>query len=314
MPVKIAGAMSQMRFKSSLMSRRHQWQAGKDTGEASVGKVPNPQASSELSCGSGETQSSTSKPMTKHVECPLLEELLMHEAPFDPLHPCVKSVLLAKLRLSEAATIQECPDNSGSFNNGVWFVFDCTASGTSKFVLKQVRNYRILPDMATDTEKFLKLQRQHPDIRSESMITFPCNIFELVSIDGTKDSDLIVMRKATGLQITQHLFYKFQREQTDQLLDIFKRFGTFMRRFHQSYNGMQHGDCSPSNVFYDDVSGNFTLIDVADFGYGPYLAVGGENDVEHFIDGLKTLSSWYGSVFLSTCEDEFRNAYMAGVL
>merc|ERR1712072_1131156 len=93
------------------------------------------------------------------------------------------------------------------------------------------------------------------------------------------------------------------------LLKIFKAFGGHMSTIHRVYRGMQHGDCQPSNVFYDELTGIFTLIDVADFGYGPYMAVGGENDVEHFVDGLKSLTQWYGEELIADCEREFRAGY-----
>jgi len=53
----------------------------------------------------------------------------------------------------------------------------------------------------------------------------------------------------------------------------------------------------------------FTLIDMADFGYGPYMADGGEDDVKHFIDGLSQLSTFYGEDVIAHCEKFFRQGY-----
>jgi hypothetical protein len=67
---------------------------------------------------------------------------------------------------------------------------------------------------------------------------------------------------------------------------------------------MQHGDCQPSNVFYDASTGNFTLIDIAGMGHGQ-----GENDVAQFTQGLKMMTQWYGRQFMAQAEKHFRAGY-----
>jgi hypothetical protein len=236
-----------------------------------------------------------------------VEELQMDQESFDPLYPPMRSVLLDRLGLPQTMTIESLLDNPGSFNDGVWMVFDGFTTG---LVLKLVPHSRSHPSRATDAEKFINLQRRCPKLVTEFSLAFPLRIFQLKSPRGTRCKDLIVMRRAHGLQLTQHLYHKFHSDQHPQLLEIFQELGTFLAVLHRVYKGMQHGDCQPSNVFYDELSGNFTLIDVADFGYGPYVAEGGENDVEHFGDGLKTLTQWYGDNFIEDLIRNFKAAYL----
>jgi hypothetical protein len=202
--------------------------------------------------------------------------------------------------------IQKLDGDQGSFNDGIWVVSDTHSQGV---VLKLVPHERKHPAQPTDAERYQALQNLCPKIAMEFAFSFPVKIFHLKDACSTICKDLIVMRKAPGFQITHHLFHKFHGESIPALLNIFETFGCFMSTIHRVYRGMQHGDCQPSNVFYDERTGLFTLIDVADLGYGPYFAEGGENDVEHFIDGLKTLSQWYGEDVISECERHFRAGY-----
>jgi len=236
-----------------------------------------------------------------------MEELRLDGYQFDPFNPRTRSLLQARLGFAENSTIEASEDNSGSFNLGVWNVFSKETNG---LVLKLVDNNRRHHTRATDAEKFEKFRRQCPNLVGEFSMSFPVYIFQLRAANGQRQKDLIVMRKAPGLQLTHILFHKYHANELTDLLRIFKEFGSFMATIHRVYQGMQHGDCQPSNVFYDKFNGFFTLIDIADFGYGPFIAEGGENDVEHFISGLKTLARWYGQKVISDAERQFREGYM----
>jgi hypothetical protein len=237
-----------------------------------------------------------------------IEKLTVNQATFDPAQPELKAKLLAGLGFAEPVAIQKMDwDEQGAFNEGIWSLSDCFSTGV---ILKLVPHERARPHSLTDTEKYTKLQKMIPNILGEFSLSFPVKIFELQSKAGGSCKDLIVMRRAMGLQITQHLYHKFHGGAIPLLLDMFKQFGVHMSTIHRVYRDMQHGDCQPSNVFYDDSTGIFTLIDVADFGYGPYMAEGGENDVEHFISGLKQLSQFYGEGLISECVREFRAGYL----
>merc|ERR1719253_1236864 len=155
-------------------------------------------------------------------------------------------------------------DNSGGFNNGVW---NLTHDGTLGVVLKLVDGTRRHAAVPTDTEKFLKLFKMAPHIVREFSIAFPVKIYSLRGPAGSLNQDLIIMRRASGLQLTQLLYLKFHSNEFDDLNRVFREFGEYMFTIHRIYQGMQHGDCQPSNVFYDSINGFFTLIDVADMGW-----------------------------------------------
>mmetsp|Transcript_23228 Transcript_23228/g.36329 ORF Transcript_23228/g.36329 Transcript_23228/m.36329 type:complete len:696 (+) Transcript_23228:72-2159(+) len=249
-----------------------------------------------------------------------IEDFRADASVFDPTDPQLKSQLLKKMGIAGNAAIEKLEDNAGSFNDGVWIVSD---SKSDALVLKLVPHHRVREDMKTDTEKYTTLLQRCPNIVSELSFTVPVMVLQLIGVDGARSKDLLVMRKAMGLQITQHLYNKYlaicsgEDQRLAELSNMFWEFGRFMRTIHRVYSvgdtSMQHGDCQPSNVFYDEASGIFTLVDVADFGFGPFLAQGGEDDVEHFIDGLRSLQTWYGKNLIDACASEFRNGYAAGV-
>lgn len=241
------------------------------------------------------------------VEKMTVEELRMGSSDFDPLNPQTRLQLLEKLGFAKNSTIELSQDNSGSFNYGVWNLYNSTTHG---LCLKLVESTRRHPARLTDSEKCQKLAAMCQRIVNEFTLSFPVKIFELRAPSGARcKHDLIVMRRAAGIQLTQILYHKWHANQRDELLRMFNEFGSFMHTMHRVYKGMQHGDCQPSNVFYDLINGYFTLIDVADMGYGPFVADGGENDVEHFVKGLKTLTKWYSQQFIADAERQFRAGY-----
>mmetsp|Transcript_104298 Transcript_104298/g.162577 ORF Transcript_104298/g.162577 Transcript_104298/m.162577 type:complete len:705 (+) Transcript_104298:49-2163(+) len=237
-----------------------------------------------------------------------IEEFQMIDNNFNPNEPQLKVQLLENLGFPDSAEIEQLHDNSGAFNDGVWIVSGGLSSG---LVLKLVPHQQTT--RKTDQEKYTSIQQQCPKILSEYSVAFPLKILQLIGPDGDRYKDLLVMRQAPGLQLTQHLYHKFNGGLITDLLNMFEEFGRFLKTMHQVYRvenrSMQHGDCQPSNVFYDEVSAGFTLIDVADFGFGPYLAQGGEDDVEHFVEGLSSLQAWYGQSLIDDCIDKFREGY-----
>lgn len=236
-----------------------------------------------------------------------VEELKTTSSVFDPCQPQQRLQLLRKLGLSESAVIEKLEDNCGSFNDGIWSVSETNALG---YVLKLVPAQRAHLHRTTDTEKYLKVQSQCPNIVSELSMSFPLKIFQLKGPSGATVSDLIVMRKAPGQQLTFQMVCAIKHGgSVPAMLDVMGKFGRFLKKIHRDYKGMQHGDCQASNIFYDEDSGQFTLIDVADFGYDPKMAQGGDNDVECFIAGLRTLSRWYGQSIIEDCLQRFQAGY-----
>jgi hypothetical protein len=148
---------------------------------------------------------------------------------------------------------------------------------------------------------------------TEFSLTFPVKILQLEEPSGAINKDLIVMRQAIGMQIPQYMWTSFYSGRSAELPSIFYEFGKFLNAIHSTYRvddrSMQHGDCQPSNVFYDESTGVFTLVDTADFGFGPYLVQGGEDDVQYFVDGLENLAPWYGKALMEDCVLFFRMGY-----
>jgi hypothetical protein len=236
-----------------------------------------------------------------------IEEFVLDQCDFDPSRPQLKAKLLEKLGLEHAVFDKLDSGNSGYFNDGIWNVTLSYATNTG-LVLKLVPHHH--SRRKADREKYKELQQRCPGILTDISLAFPMKILQLREPSGAINKDLIVMRKARGMQITEHLCYKFNSGRAAELPGIFQEFGKFIKAIHMKYRfnnrSMQHGDCQASNVFYDDVSRVFTLVDVADFGFGPYLAQGGEDDVQHFLDGLHTLSQFYGKPLMENCATHFR--------
>jgi len=236
-----------------------------------------------------------------------VEELKTTSSAFDPCQPQQRLQLLKKLGLPESSVIEKMEDNCGSFNDGIWSVSETNALG---YVLKLVPAQRAHLHRTTDTEKYLKVQSQCPNIVSELSMSFPLKILQLKGPSGARVSDLIVMRKAPGQQLTFQMVCAIKHGgSVPAMLDVMGKFGKSLKKIHRDYKGMQHGDCQASNIFYDEDSGQFTLIDVADFGYDPKMAQGGDDDVGCFIAGLRTLSTWYGQSIIEDCVQRFQAGY-----
>jgi hypothetical protein len=237
-----------------------------------------------------------------------VEEFSLDQSDFDPSRPQLKTKLLEKLGLENAVLDKLDSDNSGCFNDGIWIVSDATTTG---LVLKLVPHHH--SGREADREKYKGLQKMCPKILTEFSLTFPIKILQLKEPSGAINKDLIVMRKAVGMQITHYMWNHFNCGRAAELLCLFHSFGKFLKAIHSTYRdssrSMQHGNCHPSNVFYNDVSRLFTLVDVADFGFGPDLVEGGEDDVQFFLDSLHTLTPQFGKPLIEDCAVFFRTGY-----
>jgi len=232
----------------------------------------------------------------------LLEDLQMNADRFDPTCPQMSVHLLSMLGIQGISTIEREQHNCGGINHGVW---NLSGNNTARrLTMKLVDSHRRHPTLPTDAEKFVKLASVCPQIVRDPSLAFPIKIFMLRRPRGGRGQDLIVMPQAAGNQLTVVITHKWHNKEQIELLRIFKRFGKFLHAFHRDYKGMQHGDCQPSNVFYDASTGNFTLIDIAGMGHGQ-----GETDVAQFTQGLKMMTQWYGRQFMAQAEKHFRAGY-----
>jgi hypothetical protein len=239
-----------------------------------------------------------------------IENFSLDQSDFNPSRAQLKAKLSKKLRLENAVFDKLDSDNSGCFNDDIWVVSDATTTG---LVLKLVPHNGA---EKTDREKYLDLQRMCPDILTDFSLTFPIKILQLKEPSGAINKDLIVMRKAVGIQLTQYMWNNFNCGQGAELLCVFHNFGKFLKAIHSTYRdvnrSMQHGNCHPSNVFYDEVSRVFTLVDVVDFGFGSDSVEEGEDDVQLFLELLQSLTPWYGKSLIEDCAVFFRSGYCSG--
>lgn len=232
---------------------------------------------------------------------------LYHEgAFFDPCQQPLKAQLLQKMRMQPNSLVEPMRGGIGSCNAGMWILRD----GSQCFVLKLVRT--TCPGMgqlqASEADKFAKVCRENPGIVKDPSLSFPSKIFHCLSKGGIKNHDLIVMRQVSGVRMSEFVMQRLHSKQPQDLMRVLERFGAFLADFHTRYNGMQHGDLTPANVFYDQRSGRFALVDVADLApRNPVI----QSDTERFISSLKLLSHFYGPDLFMQGKTQFEAGYNA---
>jgi len=236
------------------------------------------------------------------------DDLYLDGALFDPCQPPMKAQLFQKMRMQPNALVEPMRGGigMGACNAGMWILRD----GTQCFVLKLIRSNS--PGMnqlqASDADKFAKLSRENPGIVKDPSISFPCKIFHCLSKSGIKNHDLIVMRQVSGVRMSEFIMNRLHGKNVQDLMRILERFGAFLADFHTRYNGMQHGDLTPANVFYDERSGRFALVDVADLApRNPVI----QSDLDRFISSLKLLSTFYGPDLFMQGKAQFEAGYNA---
>jgi hypothetical protein len=221
-----------------------------------------------------------------------VEDLQIGMAACDPSQEPLRSQILAKLGLPQQARIERLSNNSGGLNAGMWVV--------EGLVLKLVRSQGML----SEADKFARISREHPSIANDPTIAFPVKVFRCIGHAGAHSHDLIVMRKARGRPVGDVLALKRSSGQLHDVMRILRQLGSFLSRFHKSYNNKQHGDFTPSNVFYDESCGTFTMIDIADLGNSS-----SEGDMQHFCKSLQILSHSYGQQFYTEGRRNFEEGY-----
>jgi tRNA A-37 threonylcarbamoyl transferase component Bud32 len=159
--------------------------------------------------------------------------------------------------------------------------------------------------MPSEADRFTRLYQEHPSIANDPMVAFPIKVFKCFGQAGDNSHDLIVMPKANGQPLGDVLARKQSCGEMRDIMQILRQLGMFLARFHKSYNNKQHGDFSPSNVFYDVSSGAFVMIDIADLGNHTTA----EGDIAHFCQSLKILSNSYGQQFYIDGKRNFEEGY-----
>jgi serine/threonine protein kinase len=225
-----------------------------------------------------------------------IDDLQVGMAGGDPSQEPLRSQILAKLGLPQQARIERLSNNSGGLNAGVWVV-------EGSLVLKLVQSQ--CAHRVSEAERFAKLSREQPSIANDPTLAFPVKVFRCIGHGGAHSHDLIVMRKVRGQPLGDVIALKRGSGQLQDVMRILRQLGSFLSRFHRSYHNKQHGDFQPSNVFYDETSGAFTMIDIADLG----STLHSEGDVSHFCKSLQLLSHSYGQQFYIEGKRNFEEGY-----
>lgn len=235
------------------------------------------------------------------------DELHLETLFFDPCKEPMRSQVLQKLGVHQNARLEPIRGQMGSSNAGMWMLRE----GTQNFMLKLVR---ILPAFmgkpeVPESDKFAKLAREHPEMYKDPTLSFPLKVFHIVGKCGSKSHDLVVMHWIGGERFSDLIMHKLHAH-TDQaeqeLMYALERFGCFLASFHDRYNGLQHSDLTPANVFFDERTGKFTLVDVS--GIAPRNPVI-QADTDRFVSGLKLLSNFYGEELWAKGKVRFEAGY-----
>lgn len=214
----------------------------------------------------------------------------------------IKLQLASKLGLAQNAKVEALKSNGGGLNHGIWTFCDIS----QVLMLKLVPSQRHHPMVPTECEGFLRLAREYPSLLHDQDLAFPLRIFRCQGPSGQKTHDLIVMRKAAGEIFSDIINRRCRNQQVSELMQDFEALGGFLANIHNKY-GLQHGDFQPSNIFFDEASRHFTMIDVADLA--PQSTMVQESDVEHFCAGLRLLAKCFGDRLHSEGSWHFKAGY-----
>lgn len=219
----------------------------------------------------------------------VVEDLRVSDQWVDPTRAALKEQLIEKLRLDPNMRIEKLQGRHGGLNMGIWIVQDASR----RLVLKLVTCTRFM-GFPTEAERLLHLAQTIPEVIQDRDLAFPIGIFKVVSSDQSA-RNLIVMEKVGGEALADIIAQKSRSGRGHEVKTCLRKFGVFLAKFHSRY-GLQHGDCQPANIFFDQASDRFSLIDVAEMGN----AMLKEDDVQHFVGSMRKLTSKYGS---HVCED-----------
>lgn len=223
-------------------------------------------------------------------------ELDIGSGAFDPTQPEMHQTLASMLGYSSDSVIEEMTGFRGGLNEGVWFLCDERQQPPVRdLVLKLVKCTRISASILTEAENFVKMFAEYPKIVKDPAVAFPVRIFKCLGPGPERQHryDLIVMWKVKGERLAELIAHKWYQKQLEPLWQILSRLGQTLAAFHFRYNENQHGDFQPSNVFYDEDTGELALIDIGGMG-----VQSSESDIEHFGKSLKLLADVYGSQIL----------------
>lgn len=205
------------------------------------------------------------------------------------------SQLEAKLGHNGARHVEPLGRCTGGRNEGLWLLKYVNGSN-AKYVLKLISCHRCHYTVPTETETFLKLSKEHPGLSTDKEMAFPLKLFACQN-PGPRRYDLIVMRPAPGLRVTEVLHNKWHRKQIEDIMKILRCIGACLKRFHVRYRNTQHADLNSSNIFWDDATGAVTFIDLGGMGC-PTI----ETDNEYFKKAFRMMvAKTWGAITEEAC-------------
>jgi len=228
-----------------------------------------------------------------------IHELQIGSEGFDPNRPLLKSQITSKLGVAGGSVIAALHGRQGALNEGVWMLQD-PCSG-AELIMKLVKDER------REVDRYLRLAKSHPSVVNDSSLSFPLLVFRCLGAGCGRAYDLLVMRRASGQRLDHLISAKVSNGHTADLSKILANVGASLAELHKRYGNSQHGDCQPSNVFYDDTTSRVTFIDVSDLGLSSL-----ESDTEHFTEALRLLSRHYGQQFFTASLHDFEAGYFRG--
>lgn len=227
---------------------------------------------------------------------------------FNPLVEPLRSQLLQKLGVHPNSEVQAIKGRSGSSNAGMWVLKDYNGSQDLMMKLVRVLPGWIGPSREPESEKFARLSRDHPEMATDICLSIPFKVFHCLGKGGSKSHDLIVMHFVPGVPFSEFIMQKLHGGHVEDLMRALHWFGSFLADFHERYHGLQHGDLTPANVFVDEKSNRFTMVDVADIApRNPVI----QSDVDRFVSGLDLLSNFHGENLMIQGSERFKAGYAA---
>lgn len=201
------------------------------------------------------------------------------------MQPSLRVRLLTALGAKPSAVIEAAQGFAGGLNAGIWFVKGCGEDTVLKLVKFDPRT----PSELVEADTLVRLRRDHPAITSDASVSFPYKILHIIGTGGVRRYDLIAMQRAPGQALALTIADKWYSNREDELMRIFERVGACLSQFHKRYGGKQHGDYHPQNIFYDDVTGAITCIDLGGMG-----GITDCSDRERLAKSVVQLAACYG--------------------
>mmetsp|Transcript_38890 Transcript_38890/g.91578 ORF Transcript_38890/g.91578 Transcript_38890/m.91578 type:complete len:472 (+) Transcript_38890:48-1463(+) len=226
--------------------------------------------------------------------------LKLSGASFDPDDISVKSQLCSLLRIPSSATVSRLSHFQGGINEGVWSV-DCGKDG-QPLVLKLVKPDRLHPSRPSEAERFAQLRAEHPAMVHDEALAFPIRLLDCQGPTSQKIFDLIVMHKAPGICLAHSMARGHANGKLQEVHAAFERVGSCIAGIHSRYK-KQHGDFTPSNVWFEEATGRVTVIDTSTMG-----EEGTESDLQRFEASLQKFHA-YDAGFKEACMQALRRGY-----